>query len=1381
MNLKFNLTKINWKFKLAIAFVISLAAVLLLKFPASQAQTDESAARGKQELISSGKMTEYANGVTKVEPLGFGKTGAVRDMPTFDPDALAKRATFVSSEERREQLAKDELEAKGIFISESDEVEINKQNAERVKTVVPGAGTGFEAFQDSLLKEGKNLYAPELTTMPTPSLTFDGGTQADNASQGIGALSPPDVNGDVGPNHYVSSVNLVLKMFNKSGAVVAGPVKTSSLFASLPAGDPCRVQNSGDPVVLYDPLADRWHVSQFALPSGGTNYQCVALSVTGDPTGAYYVWSYPYPGGLFNDYPKVGVWSDAYHMTFNQFNNAGNAFLGAGVLSQDRKKALVGDPTASVVYFNFYSIDPKAAGLLPGDFDGQIAPPAGLAEVLGEYRADEFGDPKDAIRLYRWSPNFTNPANSSLTVLPDVVLAPFDARQPTAAGIEQMGGTNLDSLADRSMHRFAYRNFGTTANPINSYVGNFSVNVSGVNPVDPGTYQTGIRWFEMRRVSDTFSVFDQGTHNYTPGNGASGLNDWMGSIAQDNRGDIALGFSQAGTTQKADIKIAGRTNNIKDSGTLNEGESLFYPAGGSQTSTRNRWGDYSAMNVDPTDDCTFWYTQEYYAATSSSGWSTRVGKFRYPQCVDAPKATITGTITNCNGGAPLSRASVDATGGFNRVTGAPGTYTMIVAPGTYTVSANKSGGFNATGAQPVTVADGETATANICLTGVPVVSSGTPQIASESCPIPNGAPDPGEQITVSLPLHNTGAAGTVNLTATLQATGGVINPSPASQSYGALLPGGEATRNFPFTVDSTIACGSQITLTFNVTDGAIDYGTVTQTYTTGTRSASFNENFDGVATPALPAGWTSVQTSGTAMNWATTTTTSSSAPNTAFANEPTTVNAAALLTPPIVIKETDAQISFKNFYNTEASSSSTGVGFDGMVLEYSTNGGVTWTDIITGGGSFASGGYNKTISTSDGSSLAGRRAWSGNSGGFLDSVVNLPVSLVGQTVKFRWVMASDNGTSGVGVKIDNVQILGFRQCSTGCAQSFEADISPRPSGDGSVDITDVQQILRFQSGANINYQSNEFQRADCSPRSTSGDGVININDVQQALRYQSGADAPQTAGGSSAAGQLAALFSGFELLGGKLAAPSVNTVVKAVGGSAAGGQTVTVQILVDAQGTETGFGFSLNYDNRLLTFVSAASGTDASGSFLQVTPRVDPNNPNNGQIGVGILLNNELAAGGNKQILTVQFTVAAGAAAQTTAIVFGNAPATESTTNTNANPVATTYQDGAVTITRNAPTTVAVSGRTTTVPNVGLAGVSLSLLDVSSGLSSMAISDQDGYYHFDGLTPGGNYVITASLTGYSFTPSSRSVSPTSDTNNLDFTVARRKKRIIFAN
>ena len=332
-----------------------------------------------------------------------------------------------------------------------------------------------------------------------------------------------------------------------------------------------------------------------------------------------------------------------------------------------------------------------------------------------------------------------------------------------------------------------------------------------------------------------------------------------------------------------------------------------------------------------------------------------------------------------------------------------------------------------------------------CPTG-PVLSSTGPTITAESCGIPNMSPDPGETLTVSLPITNNGGGATTNLTATLQATGGVV--SAVTQSYGAIAVGATVTRSFTFTVSPATACGAAITLTFNVADGSTAYPVITKTYTTGANSVSLSQNFDTVTAPALPVGWTSVQTSGTAVNWVTTTTTPSSTPNAAFGNEAATVNAAALVSPAVAITSAGAQITFKNKYNLES-------GFDGTVLEYSTDG-ATWTDIITGGGSFVSGGYNGTISTGFMSPIGGRMAWTGNSTAYVDTVVNLPASLNGQSVRFRWLRGDDSSavaSGAAGQWVDDVQVLGARVCQS-CDGTAACRLQRRSdfNGDGTTDF-----------------------------------------------------------------------------------------------------------------------------------------------------------------------------------------------------------------------------------------------------------------------------------------------------------------------------------------
>lgn len=693
--------------------------------------------------------------------------------------------------------------------------EINPNNTKIIKR--PVAGNTAE-FTDPTLAGQR----PEATAvMPTP-FTFDGV----NSTTGI---LPPDTVGDVGPNHYVQNTNssttaiTAIGIYDKTLGTLLVPVfSMSTLFASI--GGPCAGSDDGDPITLYDSFADRWFISQFSI--GTTpSHQCIAISQTGDPTGAYYAYDFVMPNDKLNDYPHFGVWHDAYYMTDNQFTTG---FEGGGVFAFDRAKMIAGDPTASYIYFDIFDIDPNAGGMLPSDADGFVPPPAALPQLIMEWRADDFGDPIDALRFYEFVPDFAVPANSTLTVQPDLALAGFDARNPSGRGdIEQLGGANLDSIADRLMHRLQYRNVGTLAAPQNRWTGNFSVNVSGVNPTTAATFQSAPRWFILQSAGTALpTVLDQGTHSPDAGNGATGANRWMGSAALDWQGNLAIGFSRSSTTGRADIVIAGRLAGDA-AGSLVQGEAVMFAAAGSQTSTSNRWGDYSSMNVDPIDDCTFWYTQEYYSTVSGANWRTRIGSFIYPGCTAAPHGTVQVNVTNCSTNAPILGASVAMTGGFFNTTDAAGDLLsdFLAGAGSYTVTSSKTGYLSGPGSTaPAVVSNGGTTVVNVCLAPVAIPAAGTVSIVSESCTPANTALDPGEAATLSICVVNSGTADTINLVGTLQASGGVTLPG-AAQNYGIVLAGGPAVcRSFPFTVDGALTCGGSVTPTVQLQDGATNYG-----------------------------------------------------------------------------------------------------------------------------------------------------------------------------------------------------------------------------------------------------------------------------------------------------------------------------------------------------------------------------------------------------------------------------------------------------------------------------------------------------------------------------------------------------------------------------
>ncbi len=299
-----------------------------------------------------------------------------------------------------------------------------------------------------------------------------------------------------------------------------------------------------------------------------------------------------------------------------------------------------------------------------------------------------------------------------------------------------------------------------------------------------------------------------------------------------------------------------------------------------------------------------------------------------------------------------------------------------------------------------------------------VISSGGKSIVNAG---PDGVLDPGEIVTVSLGAKNIGGPGvictTAALTGTLQASGGVTVPS-GPQVYGSLCSGGSPAvfLDFTFTVDPALPCGGNVTATLHMMDGATDYGNITYTFTTGSSATAFAENFDGVVAPALPAGWMSSlgPTNVVGVPWVTSTTTPNSAPNDTFAPDPDNIGDMYLDSPSFAVPASGATLTFKNNYNTEPT-------FDGEVLEISVNGSA-YGDIITAGGTFVSGGYTGPISTDFMSPIAGRQAWSGNSNGYITSVVNLPPAANGQMVKLRWRMASDTSVAATGVGIDDISI-----------------------------------------------------------------------------------------------------------------------------------------------------------------------------------------------------------------------------------------------------------------------------------------------------------------------------------------------------------------------
>ncbi|MDQ6808089.1 MAG: hypothetical protein M3Z64_01475, partial [Verrucomicrobiota bacterium] len=491
---------------------------------------------------------------------------------------------------------------------------------------------------------------------------------------GVGCnCAPPDTNGAVGKTQYVQIVNEGYQVFDKStGGSVLGPNSISSIWTGFGGG--CETLGAGDPVVLYDQLADRWVITQFAkaTSSGPITDECVAVSTTGDATGSYYRYGF-HLGSNFYDYPHLSVWPDAYYMSMNVFNAAGSSYLGPQPFAFDRAKMLAGAPATFVSPTAPLgsTVDP----FLPANLDGPTLPPAGAPATF-------VGFPGQSSNInyttYHFHADFVTAANSTFTTFANPPAAAFTSLCPTTrACVPQAGvssANNLDASGDRLMFRLAYRNFGDHE----SVVGNYSVNANGV---------AGVRWFELRNVTaGPVTKYQESTYAL-----GDGVWRWMGSASMDGQGNMAIGFSASSSTLNPQLRYAARM--ATDPLNTLQGEAHLYDGTGSQSGTGNRWGDYASLTVDPVDDSTFWFTSEYYSTTGTYNWRTRIGSFKVatasPTPTPAPTATPIPTAT------PSPTASPTPAPDFSlSVSPASVTFGRNGGNASYTVTITPSGGFS---------------------------------------------------------------------------------------------------------------------------------------------------------------------------------------------------------------------------------------------------------------------------------------------------------------------------------------------------------------------------------------------------------------------------------------------------------------------------------------------------------------------------------------------------------------------------------------------------------------------------------------------------------------------------------------------------------------
>ena len=473
----------------------------------------------------------------------------------------------------------------------------------RPRRIVPGAAV-------EMADQAEQTYVATQVSA-TISHNFNGISDSGNSS----FLSvPSDSNLAVGSTQVVETINTAYQVYSKSGTSLLGPRQISSIFTGVGGlcGQGSTSPNYTDPIVLYDRTANRWIISIVASDSTfSTGNECIAVSGTSDATGSYHRYVFTFGTNVFNDYPKLGVWPDAYYAAYNLFSPT--AFLGAKACAYQRSAMLAGTTAKSVCFTK--SPNTLEFSFLPSNLDGATLPPSGEPDFF----LDLFSS--TSLHLFRFHVDFTTTTNSKFSGPISIAVASFtpacNSNSNKGTCIPQAGTTQpLDSLGDRLMFRLAYRNFGTHE----SLVVNHSVKTS--------TAPAGVRWYEIRNPNGTPSVFQQSTLT------SGGTSLWMGSIAMDKLGDMALGFSESSGTKHPSIAYTGRVPT--DPTNTMESLALIFAGTGSQTGgTPNggsRWGDYTSMVIDPSDDCTFWYVNQYIPTNGLFNFRTRLASFKFATC-----------------------------------------------------------------------------------------------------------------------------------------------------------------------------------------------------------------------------------------------------------------------------------------------------------------------------------------------------------------------------------------------------------------------------------------------------------------------------------------------------------------------------------------------------------------------------------------------------------------------------------------------------------------------------------------------------------------------------------------------------------------------------
>lgn len=1232
-------------------------------------------------------------------------------------DDKSKKESLVGSvtvgEESRPTRSRPARELPEWVKPDGPVVEVNPRRTKPARKVLD---IDLPEMVDPLLQRQSEAPQAAPNAFTTPILSVNG--------IGFTGVNPPDTVGDVGPNHYVQSINgsggAVVRIFDKSTGIPVG-----AQFAMDGLGTGNCAAGLGDPIVLYDQTADRWLLSEF---SSSGNRLCVYISTTPDPAGTYNAYQFTAPG--FPDYPKYSVWPDAYYVSTNESLSS--------VYALDRAKMLLGQPAT---FQRFTAPDLSGFGfqaLTPADLDGTTAPPAGAPAIFMRHRDTEVHGPagfpsSDILEIWAFHVDWVTPANSTFTQLPDVGTAEsnhlrtaplanstglnipelfnseFDSTLCGTSsffcmgmpGVAQGASNSLDPLREVIMHRLVYRNFGTHE----TLVGNFVTDV--------GSNIGGVRWFELRKVgAGTWSLYQEGTHAPTTTD-----NRWMAGISMDGSGNIALAYNISSQTIFPGIRYTGRLAG-DPLGTMTQGDNVL--VAGTANNGSNRYGDYSSMSVDPSDDCTFWFTGQWNGASS---WSTRIGKFKFDQC-GTPDFTINTTPASLNVCTP---ANAVYTVNIGSVSG----YSSPV-----TLSASGNPGSAAFGTNPVTPAGTSTMTISGAAPGTynfnVVGTAAGPNVKqfavglTVSAASPAGptltAPANGATNVAATPTFTWGApAGAASYAIDVATDAGFSNivasatglTSPTWTSNVSL----NTSSTFYWRVRATNACGTganSATFSFTTVAAPGDCGPGT------TPNIVYQYGFESGA-----AGWLLGPGGSGTNSWALSTSAPHSGTSHYRANDPASVTDQRLISPSVVLPTGQNPIVLK-FWHVPNMEPNGAACYDGGILEVSTNAGGTWTQVPAA--SILVGGYTGAVSTCCTNPIGGLSAWCGTST-YFQSVADIS-SYAGQTAQFRMRVGTDSSVAGTGWDVDDVVV---QSCTSGATPTptatptntptatptntptatptntptatptntptatptntptgtptatptitptpspgpgFEGDVSPRPNGNGVADSTDVVQLRRFATGLDTpGVGTNEAQRADSAPLATNGDGIINSGDVIQGRRFATGLDPLTPAGGPTGPSIVPEGFSSFI---DDIYAYFFGREIRAGSEKAVSGGQVTIPIEIVPYGDEAGMSFTIEYNASLLANPRVTLGDAApDGAVLTI------NDAESGRIGILVDSTETMVASAvPRRIVLITFDVAAGATGDSPIAVTGSL-ANKGISDLAGNTLSVRYVDGTVAI-----------------------------------------------------------------------------------------------------